>query len=58
MKIKVPEDMAFNAYLEIKEQNSENTPEGCAPPPIISGDANKLREVFVELIVNAVGSGV
>jgi hypothetical protein len=28
-KLKVPEDMAFNAYLEIKELNSENTPEEC-----------------------------
>ncbi len=28
-KLKVPEDMAFNAYLEIKELNSGNTPEEC-----------------------------
>ena len=28
-KLKVPEDMAFNAYLEIKELNSDNTPEEC-----------------------------
>jgi hypothetical protein len=28
-KLKVPEDMVFNAYLEIKELNSENTPEEC-----------------------------
>ncbi len=28
-KLKVPEDMAFNAYLEIKELNSDNTPEDC-----------------------------
>ncbi|HMJ92419.1 MAG TPA: hypothetical protein VK530_21530, partial [Candidatus Acidoferrum sp.] len=30
-KIKVPDDMAFNAYLEIRELNSENTPEACLP---------------------------
>ncbi len=49
IQLKVPEDMAFNAFLEIKEQNSENTPEGCLPPPGSTGTEIKFGATDVEL---------
>jgi hypothetical protein len=49
VKLKVPDDMAFNAFLEIKEQNSENTPEACLPPNNQPATEIKFGATDVEL---------
>lgn len=49
MQLKVPDDMAFNAFLEIKELNSENTPEACLPAPGQAATEIKFGATDVEL---------
>jgi hypothetical protein len=59
-QLKVPSDMELNAFLQIKELDSSNTPTGCLPPggkaTEVSAGANnvKVKWISPDLSVNLV----
>ncbi len=47
-QLKVPSDMEFHGYLQVKELDSENTPTGCLPP---GGKATEVTVGAVDVAI-------